>query len=98
MSGNEPDLAAPAATTKDIDLAHAELKELGLIGEATTWKNTTYDVLDSEPDAALERTGVLDGELDGELRDRIDAQVRKGVDPDRATIEQAEQPRWGESR
>ncbi len=39
MSGNEPDLAAPpealAAIAKGIDLAHAELKELGMIGSAT---------------------------------------------------------------
>ncbi|MGA5193619.1 polymorphic toxin type 30 domain-containing protein [Streptomyces exfoliatus] len=39
MSGNEPDLAAPAAAlaeiAKGIDLAHAELKELGMIGEAS---------------------------------------------------------------
>ncbi|MER5738235.1 hypothetical protein ABT117_21490, partial [Streptomyces sp. NPDC002262] len=39
MSGNEPDLVAPpealAAIAKGIDLAHAELKELGMIGSAT---------------------------------------------------------------
>ncbi|WP_432751941.1 hypothetical protein ACE1OA_00120 [Streptomyces sp. JL2001] len=39
MSGDKPDLAAPAAAlveiAKGIDLAHAELKELGMIGEAS---------------------------------------------------------------
>ncbi|MBT2389216.1 hypothetical protein J7E87_07195 [Streptomyces sp. ISL-1] len=40
MSGNNPDLQAPASAlvdiAKGINLAHAELKELGMIGEAST--------------------------------------------------------------
>ena len=40
MSGKDPDLQAPPAAlaniAKGIDLAHSELKELGMIGEATT--------------------------------------------------------------
>ncbi|MDI9886871.1 hypothetical protein QMZ92_21495 [Streptomyces sp. HNM0645] len=40
MSGQNPDLEAPpaalAAIVKGIDLAHSELKDLGMIGEATT--------------------------------------------------------------
>ncbi|MFJ3904328.1 hypothetical protein [Streptomyces sp. NPDC090025] len=39
MSGSEPELAVPSAAlaeiAKGIDLAHAELRELGMIGEAT---------------------------------------------------------------
>ncbi|MGW8761929.1 hypothetical protein ACWGN5_05425 [Streptomyces sp. NPDC055815] len=215
MSGNEPDLAAPAAAlaaiAKGIDLAHAELKELGMIGEASagrgfsdlslsglelghggltsefetfcdrwewgvraltlrgngfaqavglsagsfaeqeryikdsikigvnslngnphlsedevkqkswdtirdqaawddadwsgesfsaahdeveqTWRNTAYDVEDSMLDG-LERTGALDPER----RESADGRLRDLLDPDRATIEQAEQPRWGENR
>ncbi|MDV9188529.1 hypothetical protein R6L23_09920 [Streptomyces sp. SR27] len=215
MSGNEPDLAAPAvalaAIAKGIDLAHAELKELGMIGQASTgrgfsdlalsglelghggltsefrtfcdrwewgvraltwrgngfaqavglsagsfaeqeqyikdsikigvnslngsphlsedevkqkswdsirdqqtwdgadwsgesfsdahdeveqtWKNTAYDVEDSMLDG-LERSGAIDPKT----RDGADQRLKDLLDPDRATIEQAEQPRWGESR
>ncbi|WP_024760299.1 hypothetical protein [Streptomyces exfoliatus] len=215
MSGSEPDLAAPAAAlaaiAKGIDLAHAELKELGMIGEASTgrgfsdlalsglelghggltsefgtfcerwewgvraltlvgngfaqavglsagsyaeqeqyikdsikigvnslngnphlseddvkkmrwdtirdqhtwdnadwspesviktkhevdqlWQNTGYDVMDSGLDS-MERSGVIDPAA----RDRMDEQLREDLDPDQATVEQAEQPRWGESR
>ncbi|MFF1507093.1 hypothetical protein [Streptomyces sp. NPDC058326] len=215
MSGNEPDLAAPAAAlaeiAKGIDLAHAELKELGMIGEASagrgfsdlvlsglelghgglasefgtfcdrwewgvralanrgngfaqavglsagsfaeqeryikdsikigvnslngnphlseddvkkmswetvrdqhtydnadhslesftdahqevkqTWQNTGYDVMDAKLDS-MERSGMIDPAM----RDRMDEQLKDGLDPDRATVEQAEQPRWGESR
>ncbi|WP_406059941.1 hypothetical protein OG462_21820 [Streptomyces sp. NBC_01077] len=215
MSGNEPDLAAPAAAlaeiAKGIDLAHAELKELGMIGEASVgrgfsdlalsgmelghggltsefetfcnrwewgiraltlrgngfaqavglsagsfaeqeqyikdsikigvnsldgnphlsedevkemrwdtirdqhmwddpdwsgesfedahqevkqnWKNTTYDVEDSMLDG-LERSGALDSER----REKADERLRDLLDPDQATIDQAEQPRWGENR
>ncbi|MFJ6517640.1 hypothetical protein ACIQJ4_05125 [Streptomyces filamentosus] len=215
MSGNEPDLAAPAealaAIAKGIDLAHAELKDLGMIGRATTgrgfsglalsgvesghggltsaletfcerwewgvrgltlrgnafaqgvglsagafaeqdqyvkdtikigvnslngnphlsedeveqmrwdairdqrptddadwsresfseadeevkqtWKNTSYDAVDAQLDSA-ERSGLIDGAL----RDRLEQRAREDFDPDRTTIDQAEQPRWGESR
>ncbi|MFC8760123.1 hypothetical protein ACFUAG_05260 [Streptomyces sp. NPDC057193] len=215
MSGNEPDLAAPAAAlaeiAKGIDLAHAELKELGMIGEASTgrgfsdlaltglelghggltsefgtfcdrwewgvralamrgngfaqavglsagsfaeqeryikdsikigvnslngnphlseddvkkmswdsvrdqhtwdgadwspesfsdahreveqnWKNTAYDVEDSMLDG-LERSGALDSEQ----RERADQRLQDLLGPDQATLDQAEQPRWGENR
>ncbi|MFJ8661310.1 hypothetical protein [Streptomyces sp. NPDC093795] len=215
MSGNEPDLAAPAAAlaeiAKGIDLAHAELKELGMIGEASagrgfsdlaltglelghggltsefgtfcdrwewgvralamrgngfaqavglsagsfaeqeqyikdsikigvnslngnphlseddvkkmswetirdqrtfdnadyslesftdahqevkqTWQNTGYDVMDAKLDS-MERSGLIDPAM----RDRMDEQLKDGLDPDQATVEQAEQPRWGENR
>ncbi|MFF0276230.1 MULTISPECIES: hypothetical protein [unclassified Streptomyces] len=215
MSGNEPDLAAPAAAlaevAKGIDLAHAELKELGMVGEASagrgfsdlalsglelghggltsefetfcerwewgvraltlrgngfaqavglsagsfaeqeryikdsikigvnslngnphlsedevkqkswdsirdqqtwdgadwspesfegahqevkqTWKNTAYDVEDSMLDG-LERSGVIDSER----RDGADQRLKDLLEPDQATVDQAEQPRWGESR
>ncbi|MFI6419411.1 hypothetical protein ACIBG6_18715 [Streptomyces sp. NPDC050842] len=215
MSGTDPDLAAPAAAlaaiAKGIDLAHAELKELGMIGEASTgrgfsdlalsglelghggltsefetfcerwewgiraltlrgngfaqavglsagsfaeqeqyvkdsikigvnslngnphlseddvkkmrwdtirdqhtwdnadwspesviktqhevdqlWQNTGYDVMDSGLDS-MERSGVIDPAD----RDRMDERLREDLDPDQATVEQAEQPRWGESR
>ncbi|MFD4315790.1 hypothetical protein [Streptomyces sp. NPDC058548] len=215
MSGNDPDLAAPAAAlgeiAKGIDLAHAELKELGMIGEASTgrgfsdlalsglelghggltsefetfcnrwewgiralsqrgngfaqavglsagsfaeqeqyikdsikigvnslngnphlsedevkqkswdtirdqqmwdgadwsgesfssahdevkqtWKNTTYDVEDSMLDG-LERSGVIDPGT----RDGADQRLKDLLDPDQATLDQAEQPRWGENR
>ncbi|MEU0399249.1 hypothetical protein ABZ318_03195 [Streptomyces sp. NPDC006197] len=65
--------------------AHREVKQ--------TWGNTTYDVEDSMLDG-LERSGALDPER----RNRADERLRDLLDPDRATIEQAEQPRWGESR
>ncbi|WP_411109490.1 hypothetical protein [Streptomyces sp. c-19] len=215
MSGNEPDLAAPAAAlaeiAKGIDLAHAELKELGMIGEASagrgfsdlglsgvelghggltsefetfcdrwewgvrsltlqgsgfaqavglsagsfaeqeqyikdsikiganslngnphlsedevkqmrwdtirdqhmwsnpdwspesaikaqqeveqTWRNTGYDVMDSGLDS-MERSGVIEPGA----RDHMDERLREELAPDQATVEQAEQPRWGESR
>ncbi|MEU2547046.1 hypothetical protein ABZ618_16665 [Streptomyces roseolus] len=215
MSGNEPDLAAPpealAAIAKGIDLAHAELKELGMIGSATmgrgfsdlaltglelghpglastletfcerwewgvrdltlrgnafaqgvglsagsfaeqdryvkdtikigvnslngnphlsedevkrmrwdtirdqmpwddpdwsgesfsaaheeveqTWKNTGYDVLDSQLDQAQHA-----GLIDEPLRDYLDARAKEDFEPDQATIDQAEEPRWGENR
>jgi hypothetical protein len=65
--------------------AHAEVKQ--------TWANTTYDVMDAQNDA-MERAGILDPAV----RERLDAQLREDLDPDQATVDQAEQPRWGESR
>ncbi|MFI1397560.1 hypothetical protein [Streptomyces sp. NPDC020681] len=45
MSGNKPDLAAPPGALEQIasgiNGAHAELKELGMIGEATTGRGLT---------------------------------------------------------
>ncbi|MEU9995482.1 hypothetical protein [Streptomyces sp. NPDC050848] len=65
--------------------AHQEVKQ--------TWRNTAYDVEDSLLDS-MERSGVVDPEL----RDAMDEELKDGLRPDRATIDQAEQPRWGESR
>ncbi|MFE0771735.1 hypothetical protein [Streptomyces sp. NPDC058861] len=65
--------------------AHQEVKQ--------TWKNTAYDVEDSLLDS-MERSGALDPEL----RDAMDEELKETLGPDRTTIEQAEQPRWGESR
>ncbi|MGW6396288.1 hypothetical protein ACWFR1_38630 [Streptomyces sp. NPDC055103] len=65
--------------------AHQEVKQ--------NWKNTTYDVEDSMLDG-LERSGVLDPKL----RDGMDEELKDMLDPDQATIDQAEQPRWGENR
>lgn len=53
-----------------------------------TWKNTAYDVEDSMLDG-LERSGALDPER----RDGIDEALKDKLDPDQATIDQAEQPR-----
>ncbi|MET9929592.1 MULTISPECIES: hypothetical protein [unclassified Streptomyces] len=65
--------------------AHQETKQ--------TWKNTAYDVEDSLLDS-MERSGSLDPKL----RDAMDEKLKDTLEPDRATIEQAEQPRWGENR
>ncbi|MER5306848.1 hypothetical protein ABT034_03470 [Streptomyces sp. NPDC002773] len=65
--------------------AHQEVKQ--------TWQNTGYDVMDAKLDS-MERSGLIDPAV----RDRMDEQIKDGLDPDRATVEQAEQPRWGESR
>ncbi|MER6612809.1 hypothetical protein [Streptomyces xantholiticus] len=65
--------------------AHQEVKQ--------TWKNTGYDVMDAQMDS-MERSGLLDPKL----RERMDAEYRELFDPDEATVTQAEEPRWGESR
>lgn len=65
--------------------AHSEVKQ--------TWKNTGYDVMDAQLDS-MERSGLIDPAV----RDRMDEQLKEDLDPDQATIDQAEQPRWGESR
>ncbi|MFC7928640.1 hypothetical protein ACPCAE_16865 [Streptomyces cinereoruber] len=65
--------------------AHQEVKQ--------TWRNTAYDVEDSLLDS-MERSGALDPKL----RDAMDEELKETLAPDKATIEQAEQPRWGESR
>ncbi|MFD3331052.1 hypothetical protein ACFWV1_00085 [Streptomyces sp. NPDC058700] len=65
--------------------AHQEVKQ--------TWQNTGYDVMDAQLDS-MERSGLVDPAM----RDRMDEQLKDDLDPDRATVEQAEQPRWGESR
>ncbi|WP_328397212.1 hypothetical protein OHS70_13780 [Streptomyces sp. NBC_00390] len=65
--------------------AHGEVKQ--------TWKNTGYDVMDAQMDS-MERSGLVDPEL----REQMDAEFREMFDPDEATVAQAEEPRWGESR
>ncbi|MFI2734945.1 hypothetical protein [Streptomyces sp. NPDC018711] len=56
-----------------------------------TWKNTGYDVSDAGLDS-WERSGLVDPET----RRRMDEELKAGLGPDRATVEQAEQPRWGD--
>ncbi|WP_406304449.1 hypothetical protein OH805_21005 [Streptomyces sp. NBC_00879] len=56
-----------------------------------TWKNTGYDVMDAQMDS-MERSGIIDPKV----REKMDEQLRETFDPDQATIDQAEQPRWGE--
>ncbi|MEU4267966.1 hypothetical protein [Streptomyces sp. NPDC026092] len=70
---------------KSFTEAHQEVKQ--------TWRNTAYDVEDSLLDS-MENSGVVDPKL----RDAMDEELKETLRPDRATIEQAEQPRWGESR
>jgi hypothetical protein len=65
--------------------AHQEVKQ--------TWKNTGYDVMDAQLDS-MERQGLIDPAM----RSRVDEELKEDFDPDQATIDQAEQPRWGESR
>ncbi|MER5555864.1 hypothetical protein ABT001_30055 [Streptomyces sp. NPDC002793] len=57
------------------------------------WKNTAYDVEDAALDS-MERNGLLDPEV----RAAADERLKEQLDPSQETIEQAEQPRWGESR
>ncbi|MFI8965552.1 hypothetical protein ACIGO8_25965 [Streptomyces sp. NPDC053493] len=65
--------------------AHEEVKQ--------TWKNTTYDVMDAQLDS-MERSGLVDPAV----RDVMDERLKRDLGPDQATVEQAEQPRWGEQR
>ncbi|MFF8848359.1 hypothetical protein ACF08N_37955, partial [Streptomyces sp. NPDC015127] len=65
--------------------AHGEVKQ--------TWQNTTYDVMDAQMDS-MERSGLIDPVA----RDRMDEELKEDLDPDQVTVDQAEQPRWGESR
>ncbi|MFE7597491.1 hypothetical protein [Streptomyces sp. NPDC057494] len=65
--------------------AHEEVKQ--------TWRNTGYDVMDSELDS-MEQSGLIDPAM----RDRMDEELKNDLAPDQATVEQAEKPRWGESR
>ncbi|MET9350448.1 hypothetical protein [Streptomyces termitum] len=75
----------PDWSPESLVAAHEEVEQ--------TWKNTGYDVMDSQLDT-LEGSGLIDEEL----REELDRQAREGFEPDQATIDQAEQPRWGESR
>ncbi|WP_241672172.1 hypothetical protein [Streptomyces sp. IB2014 016-6] len=65
--------------------ADAEVKQ--------TWQNTIYDAEDSALDS-MERSGLVDPEV----RAAVDEELKERFDPSQETIDQAEQPRWGESR
>ncbi|MFE6037371.1 hypothetical protein [Streptomyces sp. NPDC056452] len=58
-----------------------------------TWKDTAYDVEDSALDS-MERNGLLDPAV----RAAADERLKEQLDPSQETVDQAEQPRWGESR
>ncbi|MFH8473674.1 hypothetical protein [Streptomyces sp. NPDC018000] len=58
-----------------------------------TWKDTAYDVEDAALDS-MERTGLVDPAV----RAAADERLKEQLDPSQETIDQAEQPRWGESR
>lgn len=58
-----------------------------------TWRDTTYDVEDSLLDS-MERNGLVDPAV----RSAADERLKEQLDPSQETIDQAEQPRWGESR
>lgn len=62
--------------------AHGEVKQ--------TWRNTAYDVEDSLLDS-MERSGAVDPTL----REAMDEELKETLAPDQATVDQAEQPRWG---
>lgn len=65
--------------------AHSEVKQ--------NWQDTAYDVEDSALDS-MERSGLIDPGVRAAAAERLKEQL----DPSQATIDQAEQPRWGESR
>ncbi|MCY1654773.1 MULTISPECIES: hypothetical protein [Streptomyces] len=75
----------PDYSRESWDAAHAEVKQI--------WKDTAYDVEDAALDS-MERNGLLAPEV----RDAADERLREQLDPSQETIDQAEQPRWGESR
>ncbi|MEU1122332.1 hypothetical protein ABZ371_01780 [Streptomyces sp. NPDC005899] len=58
-----------------------------------TWKNTAYDAEDAALDS-MERNGLMDPAV----RAAADERMREQLDPSQETIDQAGQPRWGESR
>ncbi|MFI2781563.1 hypothetical protein [Streptomyces sp. ALB3] len=75
----------PDYSSESWDAAHAEVKQ--------TWKDTAYDVEDAALDS-MERNGLVDPSL----RSEVDERLKEHLDPSQETIDQAEQPRWGESR
>ncbi|MEU0301653.1 hypothetical protein ABZ252_19635 [Streptomyces sp. NPDC006175] len=58
-----------------------------------TWKDTAYDVEDAALDS-MERNGMVDPSL----RSEVDERLKEHLDPSQGAVDQAEQPRWGESR
>ncbi|WP_328399240.1 hypothetical protein OHS70_20480 [Streptomyces sp. NBC_00390] len=69
----------------DMVQAHEESKQ--------TWNNTAYDVGDAFLDTVDGPAGI-----NPTMREHVDADFRERFDPDEATVAQAEEPRWGESR
>ncbi|MGA5419450.1 hypothetical protein [Streptomyces lavendulocolor] len=65
--------------------AHQEVKQ--------NWKDTGYDVADAQLDS-MERSGLIDSGA----RDLVNSELRDTLDPSVETVQQAEQPRWGEER
>ncbi|MFD9424753.1 MULTISPECIES: hypothetical protein [unclassified Streptomyces] len=56
-----------------------------------TWRDTTYDAEDALLDS-WENSGFISPER----RDALDETLKEKLDPSQETIEQAEQPRWGQ--
>ncbi|MGW8573729.1 hypothetical protein [Streptomyces niveus] len=65
--------------------AHGEVKQ--------QWQNTVYDVEDAALDS-MERNGLVDPQV----RAAVDEELKNRLDPSQETIDQAEEPRWGEGR
>ncbi|GAA4768884.1 hypothetical protein GCM10023329_14530 [Streptomyces sanyensis] len=61
-------------------------------GAKQTWRNTGYDVMDAQLDS-MEHSGLIDPRR----RDQMDEDLKDDLDPDQETIDQAEEPRWGEN-
>ncbi|MFD3939996.1 hypothetical protein ACFWSF_33485 [Streptomyces sp. NPDC058611] len=64
--------------------AHQEVEQ--------TWQDTGYDVMDAQLDS-MQRNGLLDPAT----RARMDQEMRDTFDPTENAVQQAEQPRWGDS-
>lgn len=75
----------PDWSAESFSEAHGEVKQ--------TWKDTTYDVEDAVLDS-MERTG----QMDPEVRAAVDEELKERLDPSQATVDQAEEPRWGDGR
>ncbi|MEU4730760.1 hypothetical protein [Streptomyces sp. NPDC023588] len=73
----------PDYSAESFQQAHQEVKQ--------TWKDTGYDVMDSQLDS-MQRNGFIDPAT----RARMDQEVFDTLDPSQGAVEQAEQPRWGE--
>lgn len=75
----------PDFSWESMSEAHGEVKQ--------NWKDTAYDAEDATLDA-MERSGMVDPKV----RDAADERLKEQLDPSQETIDQAEQPRWGERR
>ncbi|QNE74940.1 hypothetical protein F0344_10210 [Streptomyces finlayi] len=76
---------SPDYSAESMTEAHGEVKQ--------NWQDTAYDVEDSALDS-MERSGLIDPGV----RAAADERLKEQLDPSQETIDQAEQPRWGESR